>query len=228
MTIEFSSSGHSGILKPFNSNYIEMRISPRPLLRSSQNTYFIGFPTSENSLHLLSVTLSSFGSRFVSLCSSFSEVSTNSRMFSFAYSRTCYLVHIRASYTVAVCIPGWRPQVSRGGGRGLQNIWRPKNFRIFLTLSPLVTLTNQLILFLLSAFWWPPPPHPLRTSYISPQGRGNPRLTRLGFEGEAGFDWADWQSFTFRSLLSSFSLTSSLRPFADSFVSPLSMYRAAT
>ena len=82
-----------------------MRISPRPLLRSSQNTYFIGFPTSENSLHLLSVTLSSCGSRFVSLCSSFSEVSTNSRMFSFAYSRTCYLVHIRASYSS--CVHPW-------------------------------------------------------------------------------------------------------------------------
>ena len=41
------------------------------------------------------------------------------------------------------------------------------NFSDFLTPSPgpLVTVTNQLILFLLSAFWGTPP-HPLRTSYV--------------------------------------------------------------
>ena len=50
---------------------------------------------------------------------------------------------------------------------------------------------------------------------------GNPRLTRLGCfeEGgrgkkEAGFDWADWKTFTFPSLL-----LSSLSLFGDSFVS---------
>ena len=31
---------------------------------------------------------------------------------------------------------------------------------------PLVTVTNQLILFLSSAFWVPPSPHPLWTSYM--------------------------------------------------------------
>ena len=35
-----------------------------------------------------------------------------------------------------------------------------------LTPSPLVTVTNQLILFSSSAFWGPPSPHPLRTSYV--------------------------------------------------------------
>ena len=34
------------------------------------------------------------------------------------------------------------------------------------TPPPFVTVTNQLILFLLSAFWGPPSPHPMRTSYM--------------------------------------------------------------
>ena len=42
------------------------------------------------------------------------------------------------------------------------HIWRPKKVWI----SPPVTVTNHLILFLLSAFWGPPPPNPLRTSYM--------------------------------------------------------------
>ena len=43
-------------------------------------------------------------------------------------------------------------------------------FLDLLTHTP-VTFTNQLILFLLSAFWGHPSPHPLRTSYkYGPQG----------------------------------------------------------
>ena len=76
------------ILKPFNSNNIEMRISPRPLLRSSQNTHFIGFPASEKSLHLLSVTLSplAFPVSFLSL-SSFLRCQP---------TRECFHLHILA------------------------------------------------------------------------------------------------------------------------------------
>ena len=44
--------------------------------------------------------------------------------------------------------------------------WRPQNVRIFWPPPPLVTVTNQLILSLSSAFWGPPSPHPLRTSYM--------------------------------------------------------------
>ena len=44
----------------------------------------------------------------------------------------------------------------------------------FFTQFPLVTVTNQLILFLSSAFWGPPSPHPLWTSYTeAPLGRGD-------------------------------------------------------
>ena len=41
-------------------------------------------------------------------------------------------------------------------------------FSVFLTPSPLVTVTNQLILFRLSAFWEPPPPPTSDVMYGSP------------------------------------------------------------
>ena len=38
--------------------------------------------------------------------------------------------------------------------------------KVFGFYDPLVTVTNQLILFLSSAFWGHPSPHPLRKSYM--------------------------------------------------------------
>ena len=47
--------------------------------------------------------------------------------------------------------------------RGLPYMTSAK-FSYFFIPIPLVTVTNQMILFLLSAFWGPPSPHPLWTS----------------------------------------------------------------
>ena len=53
-----------------------------------------------------------------------------------------------------------------GKGAAIEDV--RKIFRFFVIPSPHVTVTNQLILFLSSAFWGPPSPHahPLRTSYL--------------------------------------------------------------
>ena len=50
---------------------------------------------------------------------------------------------------------------------------------IFFTPSPLVTVTNQLILFLLSAFWGPPSPPTSDVIYGSPQHYGGLSSTPL-------------------------------------------------
>ena len=58
------------------------------------------------------------------------------------------------------------------------HIWRPQNV---LTPSPLVTVTNQQIVFLLSAFWGPPPPtHCGRHKWKPPRARREWRHWREG------------------------------------------------
>ena len=50
--------------------------------------------------------------------------------------------------------------------RGLPYVTSAKFSDFFLPPPPVVTVTNQLILFLSSAFWGQPLPHPLWTSYM--------------------------------------------------------------
>ena len=57
-----------------------------------------------------------------------------------------------------------RPVVTAIGTKFIEGNDIRKIFGFFDT--PPLTVTKQLILFLLSAFWGPPSPHPLRTSYM--------------------------------------------------------------
>ena len=76
---------------------------------------------------------------------------------------------------------------------------------VFICILPraLVTICTFELLLLTAHHPLPPPTLLLRSrveasSFKRGRGAG---LTRLGFEGEAGFDWADWKTFTFPSLL---------------------------
>ena len=61
-------------------------------------------------------------------------------------------------------------------------------FSDFLTTSPLLTVTNQLIVFLSSAIWGhPPSPHLLRTSYMEAPLSPAPRHDGAGFFGRGHF-----------------------------------------